>query len=329
MNKSLAHWDDIKQPPDNETAGTPWFSNSTYKKMQEGLKALLHELKKYCDIAKELNIEASPYESEMDRLEDLISWGDEVLKKTRSSITVNKVSWLSLRYLKAGLLLLVRNLQETSREELKKYKTLPKRILQAHDEKIKQLGNLAENGLLNGLKPAEVFFEVTDPIKEETEDRTVPIEEIVSNGESTEFEFKSTLRINVHTGNKDPRMELSCLKTIAGFLNTNGGTLVIGVSDDGTPLGIESDQFPNEDKMSLHLVNLINDRMGPQFMTFLHPRFEDYDGKRVFVVVCGKATKAVFVRDGSIERFYIRTGPATTELTASQTQSYIQQRFGN
>jgi len=81
--------------------------------------------------------------------------------------------------------------------------------------------------------------------------------------------------------------------------------------------------------MSLRLVNLVKDRMGPRFMTFLHPRFEDYDGKRVFVVECAKGKTPVFVRDGSIERFYIRTGPATTELPASQTQSYIKQRFGN
>ena len=77
------------------------------------------------------------------------------------------------------------------------------------------------------------------------------------NGESEAVEFKSTLRTNLHTGNKDPRMELAVLKTLAGFLNTNGGTLVIGVSDDGNPVGIQADGFDNEDKMNLHLVNIV------------------------------------------------------------------------
>jgi len=175
---------------------------------------------------------------------------------------------------------------------------------------------------------SDAFRKMADVSEGETEGGPIPIEQIVINGESTAVEFKSTLRINLHTGNKDSRMELSCLKTIAGFLNTNGGTLVIGVSDDGSPLGIEVDQFPNEDKMSLHLVNLISNRMGTQFMTFLHPRFEDCDGKRVFVVGCGKAKIPVYVRDGNIERFYIRTGPATRELPGSQIQGYIKQRFG-
>lgn len=165
----------------------------------------------------------------------------------------------------------------------------------------------------------------------EPEQEAGPVEldlsRIIVNGESAAVEFKSALRTNLHTGNKDPRIELSVLKTLAGFLNTNGGTLIIGVSDDGTPLGIGVDGFTNEDKMSLHLVNLVNSRMGPQAMTSMHAHFEDYEDNRVMVVKCGKAPKPVFVKDGDIERFYIRTGPSTTELSASQTQDYIKQRF--
>lgn len=158
-------------------------------------------------------------------------------------------------------------------------------------------------------------------------EKAISIEEILRQGESASVEFKSALRTNLHTNQRDPRIELSCLRTIAGFLNTNGGTLMIGVSDDGSPVGLEFDQFPNEDKMSLHLVSMVRDRIGPQFMIYLHPRFEDLDSKRVMVVECWKAKSPVFVKDGNLERFYIRTGPSTTELTASQTQEYIQQRF--
>lgn len=153
------------------------------------------------------------------------------------------------------------------------------------------------------------------------------IKDIIVNGESSEVEFKSTLRVNQHTGNRDPRMELAVLKTIAGFLNTNGGIVMIGVTDDGTTLGIDADGFENEDRMSLHLVNLAKDRMGPIIMPFIHARFEDYDGCRVMVVECSKARTPVFVKDGDIERFYIRTGPSTTELSASQMQEYIKQRY--
>jgi len=160
-------------------------------------------------------------------------------------------------------------------------------------------------------------------------DRPVPtLEELLGDGETTTVEFKSTLRVNLHTGQKDPRMELMCLKTIAAFLNSaKGGTLIIGVRDDATPLGIEADQFPNEDNMNLHLVNLINDKLGRQTGLYIHPRFEDSDRHRVLAVECWPSKLPVFVKDGNVERFYIRTGAATSELTASQVQQYIEQRF--
>ncbi|WP_419653070.1 hypothetical protein [Thiolapillus sp.] len=54
---------------------------------------------------------------------------------------------------------------------------------------------------------------------------TIPVADLVGQGETTTVEFKSSLRINLHTGEKDPRMELGVLKTLAAFINANGGTL--------------------------------------------------------------------------------------------------------
>ncbi|WP_129596556.1 GmrSD restriction endonuclease domain-containing protein [Methanohalophilus profundi] len=152
------------------------------------------------------------------------------------------------------------------------------------------------------------------------------LDSLILSGESSAVEFKSTLRTNLHTGDKDPRMELAVLKTLAGFLNTNGGTLIIGVADDGESVGIDVDSFQNEDKMSLHLVNIVKSRMGPHAMTSIHPHFEDYNGSRIMVLKCDAATAPIFVNDNGTERFYIRTGPSTTELQPSQTQEYIKQR---
>jgi len=93
-------------------------------------------------------------------------------------------------------------------------------------------------------------------------------------------------------------------------------------------MGIESDKFENEDKMSLHLANLLNARIGPQYMLYIHPRFEHYEDARIMVVDCLASKSPVFVKDGNTERFYIRTGTSSTELTGSQTQEFIKQRFG-
>lgn len=168
---------------------------------------------------------------------------------------------------------------------------------------------------------------VSGQSEEDTGSDVVDLISLVESGESEAVEFKSTLRTNLHTNNRDQRMEQSVLKTLAGFLNTNGGTLIIGLSDDGNPVGIEVDGFENEDKMSLHLVNIIKARMGISAMTNVHIHFDDHKNSRVLVVNCQNSPSPVFVKDNEIERFYIRTGPSTTELTASQTQEFIKQRF--
>ena len=150
---------------------------------------------------------------------------------------------------------------------------------------------------------------------------------VIDQGESDAVEFKSTLRMNLHTGAADKRMEQAVLKTMAGFLNANGGALIVGVSDAGTPVGIDADKFPNEDKMSLHLVNIVKTRLGAGAMTSMHVRFEDYDDCRVLIVRCLRSPTPVYVKEGEAERFYVRTGPSTTELTASQIPSYVMHRF--
>ena len=153
------------------------------------------------------------------------------------------------------------------------------------------------------------------------------IGDLIAGGETGGVEFKSTLRTNLHTGQPDDKMQLAALKTIAGFLNAKGGTLLIGVSDDGTALGLAADGFPNEDKMGLHLVNLIKDRIGDVFLPYIHPHFTSQDDERVLSVRCEAGPKAAFVKDGNSQRFFVRGGAATTELMGSSVTDYVKQRF--
>jgi len=85
----------------------------------------------------------------------------------------------------------------------------------------------------------------------------VPVAALIEQGEGSTIEFKSTLRRNLHTDQHDVRMENSCLTTIAAFLDSDGGTLLVGVDDHGSALGVAADDFENEDRMQLHLASLI------------------------------------------------------------------------
>lgn len=153
------------------------------------------------------------------------------------------------------------------------------------------------------------------------------VAELIAGGETGAVEFKSTLRINLHTGQPDEKMHLSALKTIAGFLNAKGGTLLIGVADDGEVLGIGADGFPNEDKMGLHLVNLIKDRIGEVFLPYVHPHFEDQEGERVLMIRCEPGPKAAFLKDGKEQRFFVRGGNSTAELLGASVMDYTSKRF--
>jgi predicted HTH transcriptional regulator len=159
------------------------------------------------------------------------------------------------------------------------------------------------------------------------EEKAPSVSELIAAGESGGVEFKSTLRTNLHTGAVDDKMQLSVLKTIAGFLNAKGGTLMIGVDDDGVALGLDADNFPNADKMSLHLVNLVKDRIGDVFLPYIHPHFDEEDNQPVLVVKCEAGPKPCFVKDGTVQRFFIRGANATAELSGNSVTDYVKARF--
>jgi hypothetical protein len=174
---------------------------------------------------------------------------------------------------------------------------------------------------------AEAYHKLKSDLKQENEISHHSIADIIAQGETGAVEFKSTLRTNLHTGSPDPRIELSVLKTIAGFLNAKGGTLLIGVSDNKEALGLSMDGFESDDKLHLHLVNLLNDRIGSHWTVYLHIRFEDHEGKRVLAIDCLPSRVPTYVKDGQSQRFYVRAGNSTSELQGSQAQDYIKLRF--
>jgi hypothetical protein len=155
------------------------------------------------------------------------------------------------------------------------------------------------------------------------------VEQLIAAGEAMTVEYKATLRTNLHTGQKDPRMELGVLKTIGAFLNSQGGTLIVGVMDDGAAVGLEQDGFSSEDKMSLHLANLLRDRIGPQYQMYVHSHFEEVDDQRVLRIDCTPSRSPVFVKHENADHFFIRNGPSTIELGGKQAQEYIARRFSS
>lgn len=146
---------------------------------------------------------------------------------------------------------------------------------------------------------------------------------LIKKGENDKLEFKSTLRTNLHTNQFDRKIEHSTLKTISAFLNSEGGVLLIGVSDNNTIFGIEKDNFQSNDKFNLHFTNLIKEYVGNEFLPYLHFELVLVEDKNILKVDCMKSDKPVFLKFDKIEEFYIRVGSATVQISGSKLVNYI------
>jgi len=153
------------------------------------------------------------------------------------------------------------------------------------------------------------------------------LQSLIHSGESLHLEFKSTMRMNLRSGKAGREIELAWLKGVAAFMNTDGGILLIGVEDDGNILGLEADNFENDDKCRLHFKNLFNQHLGPEFSKYVHFEIFDLDHKQVVAIECERAGDPAFLTHGQGESFYIRSGPSNMELTISQALSYLRRRF--
>jgi predicted HTH transcriptional regulator len=157
-------------------------------------------------------------------------------------------------------------------------------------------------------------------------------EELLKQRESKTLEFKSTLRWNLKEKRKDAAVTYAAIKTIAAFLNTEGGDLLIGVADDRSVIGIESDGFENEDKFTLHLSQMVRNTLGDRASTCVDPRMQTVRGETVCVVTCQRSPEPVFMKtkempeDGKGD-FYVRSGPGTVNLSPKDTKQYIRTRF--
>ena len=151
--------------------------------------------------------------------------------------------------------------------------------------------------------------------------------EIISKGENDHIEFKSTLRWNLKADRKDPRITHAVLKTIAAFLNSAGGTLIVGVADDGDIIGLEKDRFVNEDKLLLFLTSVIKDKLGTLHLENIFYHTEIIDDKMILRVDVQAGNTPCYIPDEKLEHLYIRTGPATTDLQISKVFEYIVNRF--
>jgi hypothetical protein len=167
-------------------------------------------------------------------------------------------------------------------------------------------------------------------------DTPASIDDLVREGESEELEFKATLRWDLALARVNKRLEDAIVKAIAAFANGQGGTLLIGVANDGSIAGLEHDYVSLEgdrDKFEVHLRNLLNQKLGAVFVTNrARITFPTPSGREICQVEVQPATKPLFIEVADnngqrAERFYVRSGNSSQELSPSEASAYVKDRF--
>ena len=146
-------------------------------------------------------------------------------------------------------------------------------------------------------------------------------------GESAVLEFKSSLRWDTRTRQVNTELQKTIAKSVAGFLNFEEGRLLIGVGDDGTPVGIEDDlttlKRKDRDGFEQALVQVVENYLGAEFAQYVHIGFEETGGKTVCIVRVEPSPKPVWLADRGSTEFYIRAGNTTRPLDVQATHEYI------
>jgi len=116
------------------------------------------------------------------------------------------------------------------------------------------------------------------------------------------------------------------LKTITAFLNVTGGTLLIGVEDDGSIYGIDNDiklVSNSQDKLVQLIVSLIAEHIGAEYSGFIKIKLESLNGKYVCVIDVDRAPDPVYLKSPKGKEFFIRVGNTSRALDPEETVAYV------
>lgn len=154
----------------------------------------------------------------------------------------------------------------------------------------------------------------------------------INQGEGSLLEFKSSFRWDYQKACTNKNIETAVIKTLAGFMNSYpGGTLLIGVADEGEILGLENDfnslRRKDSDGYEQLLMTTITSSLGAHFCQYIHVIFHVVDQHSVCRLIVNPSSSPVFFKQNKDAKFFLRTGGGTRELNVQEATDYISQRW--
>jgi len=183
-----------------------------------------------------------------------------------------------------------------------------------------QTGNVLKTPTDWSKKEEELWWDKERKIgKIYEEPRTYTFDDIIALGEGKNIEFKSALVYNFKTQRGGIGIKYIIAKSICSFLNTSGGYLFIGVSDDKKALGLDPDFSLSQGKDPYDFFKLEFDEMVNRFFSSsihgkIETQFISFQEKDVFVVQVNKSERPVFLKNQEENEFWIRGEASTRRL---------------
>ena len=154
---------------------------------------------------------------------------------------------------------------------------------------------------------------------------------LLSQGEGPRLEFKSSFRWDLRQNQANKGLEVVILKTIAGFMNGNGGTLLIGVGDEGEITGLKRDytllKKSDADGFEQAIITVVSTNLGADLCQYLHIVFHAIDGEDICRIIIKPTPRPVYLNREGGPRLFLRTGAGTRDMNIQEATEYIKGRW--
>lgn len=163
------------------------------------------------------------------------------------------------------------------------------------------------------------------------------LKEKLKSGEGLEIEYKTSFRFDQNrfkaTGNKtqSDMVEKEISIAVAALANASGGSLLIGVDNDGNVVGLDGDvkllKIPNMEYFQRTLWQSLKDYLkNNAFVSILKINFIQINGKEICEICIPSSFEPIYVHDLTQE-CYVRMGNRSEKFELSDFVKYCSKRF--
>jgi len=146
---------------------------------------------------------------------------------------------------------------------------------------------------------------------------------ILKEGEGYRVEFKYSIRYDINKKEINRSLFPQVIKTITAFLNAEGGSVFLGVSDDGEPVGIdfEREQFRNLDKAIIYINQQVGEKLGNAVFSLVRLKDHNLTGNPIIEIECSRSPQLVAFGDEIHKRVRGQNRKLTPKQVAEEMET--------